>query len=216
MSAQNTHKYDTLTDWVRDKAAIVTYPIGRFLARLGIHPNMVTIAGFILNILAGAVLSTGNLVVGAVLVVVASSVDSLDGALARVSGQKTRFGAFLDSTLDRLSEAALFFGLLVWLVSQEMTLEIYLVYFVIVGSVMVSYARARAEGLHYECKVGILTRMERMAVLSFGLLFGWVRMTLIIMVVLTWITFFQRIIAVYTASVKRDIRSDDAPSRTVI
>ena len=204
MVEQTTKDYETLTDWVRDKASIITYPIGRFLERWGIHPNMVTIVGFFLNVLAGVVLSTGNLIAGAVAVMVASSVDALDGALARVSGKKTQFGAFLDSTLDRLSEGVLFFGLLVWLVSQEMRVEIYLIYAVILGSVMVSYARARAEGLQFECKVGILTRLERIAVLSVGLLLGWVRVTLVIMAVLTWITFMQRAVSVYRSSVKKN------------
>ncbi len=203
MANETAKHYETLTDWVRDKASFMTYPIGRLLGRWGVHPNTVTIAGFILNILAGLVLSTGNLVAGAVAVAAASSVDGLDGALARVSGKKTRFGAFLDSTLDRLSEGALFFGLLVWFVSQEMQTEIYLVYIVILGSVMVSYARARAEGLNIDCKVGVLTRLERIAVLCIGLLFGWVRVMLIVMAVLTWVTFAQRAFSVYRSSVNQ-------------
>ena len=206
MPDQKPQQYETLTDWVRDKGSVITYPIGRVLARLGIHPNMVTFAGFLLNILTGAVLATGNYLVGGVLVIIASSVDALDGALARVSDKKTRFGAFLDSTLDRLSEGALFFGLLMWFVSQQMVLETYLIYFVVLGSIMVSYTRARAEGLGFECKVGILTRMERIAVLSLGLLLGWIRMTLIIMLVLTWVTFLQRAISIYrVAQIQEEI-----------
>ena len=197
MPDQKPQHYETLTDWVRDKGSVITYPIGRILGRLGIHPNVVTFAGFVLNIIAGAVLSTGSYIIGGVLVIFASSVDALDGALARVSDKKTRFGAFLDSTLDRLSEGALFFGLLMWFVKENMVLETYLIYFVVLGSIMVSYTRARAEGLGFECKVGILTRMERIAVLSLGLLLGWIRLILLIMLVLTWVTFLQRAISVY-------------------
>ena len=196
-------KYETLTDWVRDKASVVTYPIGRLLGRWGIHPNMVTIS--VLSSIYWQVMCSPQeiLYAGAMAVGVASSVDGLDGALARVSRKKTSFGAFLDSTLDRLSEGALFFGLLVWFVSQDMRVEIYLVYMVILGSVMVSYARARAEGLHLTCKVGILTRLERIAVLFAGLLLGWVRVMLIVMAVLTWVTFMQRAFSVYQSSVKQ-------------
>jgi CDP-diacylglycerol--glycerol-3-phosphate 3-phosphatidyltransferase len=204
MAVQRSKEYETLTDWVRDKASIITYPIGRFLGQLGIHPNTITILGFILNVITGAVLATGEHLWGGILVMVASSVDGLDGALARVTGKKSQFGAFLDSTLDRLSEAALFFGLLMWFVSQGMRIETYLVYFVVLGSVMVSYTRARAEGLQIDCKVGILTRLERMAILCLGLLLGWLRPTLIIMCVLTWITFAQRMVAVYHRTRDRD------------
>ena len=200
MPEQTTKKYDTLTDWVRDKGSVITYPIGRFLQRFGIHPNLVTLTGFLLNIVAGAVLATGRLKAGAVFVAIASSVDALDGALARVADKKTRFGAFLDSTLDRLSEGALFFGLMVWFVSQHLVPETYLVTFVLLGSIMVSYTRARAEGLGYACKVGLLTRMERIAVLCLGLLLGWIGITLRVMAVLTWVTFLQRVIEVYRFS----------------
>ena len=166
MTDQKIKKYETLTDFVRDKGSAIAYPLVRLLGNWGIHPNLVTLVGFFLNIIAGIVIATGNHIFGGLLVIFASSVDGLDGALARVSDKKTRFGAFLDSSLDRLSEGALFFGLMVWLTSQHQTLEIYMLYFVVLGSIMVSYARARAEGLGFECKVGILTRLERIIVLN--------------------------------------------------
>ena len=207
MPEHEPKKYETRTDFVRDKGSAIAYPLVKMLGSLGIHPNVVTLVGFLLNIVAGIVIATGNHVAGGVLVIIASSVDGLDGALARVSGKKTRFGAFLDSTLDRISEGALFFGLMVWLASQNMMVDIYLVYFVVLGSIMVSYARARAEGLGFECKVGILTRLERIIVLSVGLLFGWIRVTLIIMVVFTWVTFFQRTFSVYKVALKQEMES---------
>jgi CDP-diacylglycerol--glycerol-3-phosphate 3-phosphatidyltransferase len=200
MPEQQTRRYDTLTDWVRDKGSVISYPIGRILSRLGIHPNAVTFLGFLLNVIAASVLSTGNYIAGGILVMIASSVDGLDGALARVSGKKSSFGAFLDSTLDRVSEGALFFGLLFWFVSQSMWLETYIIYFVLLGSLLVSYTRARAEGLGFECKVGMLTRLERIAILSLGLLLRWIRPMLITMLVLTWITFVQRIYSVWKSA----------------
>jgi len=202
MERVKVKQYDSFGDWARAQATFVTHPIARVLERLGLHPNTVTILGFVFNVIAGIVLSTGRLVLGGVLLLLASSVDSLDGALAHVSGTKSRFGAFLDSTLDRVSEGALFFGLLVSFLSQGLTLEVYLVFLILLGSVMVSYARARAEGVGYECKVGILTRFERIIVLGFALITGWVRPVLILMAALVWITVLQRVFYVYKESRK--------------
>ena len=204
MQGDTSKKYETLTDLVRDKGAILSYPVGRFLSRAGIHPNTITVAGFLMNIAAGLVVATGRLRWGALCVALASAVDGLDGALARVSGKVSRFGGFLDSTLDRLSEAALFLGLLIWLLPQDRFTDIILVYLVILGSIMVSYTRARAEGLGYTCKVGILTRLERIVVLCLGLLLGWVRGTLVVMCVLSWVTVIQRVLSVYQSSQTTD------------
>jgi CDP-diacylglycerol--glycerol-3-phosphate 3-phosphatidyltransferase len=202
MERLKVKQYDSLTDFLRTQATVITHPIARILGKLGLHPNTVTLLGFFLNVVAGVILATGRLVLGGVFLLLASSVDSLDGALARVSGAKSRFGAFLDSTLDRLSESALLLGLLAWLLRQGAALEMYLVFLVLLGSVMVSYTRARAEGVGYDCKVGILTRLERVVVLGVGLIIGWVRPTLIVMAVFTWITVFQRVWHVYRESRK--------------
>lgn len=202
MERTRVKQYDSLGDWARAQATLITHPIARILERLGLHPNTVTILGFILNVGTGIVLSTGRLVLGGVLLLLASSVDSLDGALARVSGAKSRFGAFLDSTLDRVSEGALLFGVLAWYLPQGSTLEVYLIFLILLGSVMISYARARAEGVGYECKVGILTRFERIIVLGFALITGWVRPTLIFMAIFVWITVLQRMLYVYGESRK--------------
>ncbi|MDF1514852.1 MAG: CDP-alcohol phosphatidyltransferase family protein [Anaerolineae bacterium] len=204
MADGTSRKYDTLTDWVRAKGAVLSYPIGRWLQRRGIRPNTITIAGFLFNIISGVVIATGRFPLGAVCVAIASSVDGLDGALARVSGKETRFGAFLDSTLDRLSEAALFLGLLVWLLPQDRYTDSFLVFLTMLGSIMVSYTRARAEGLGYTCKVGLLTRLERVAILCVGLLLGWVRVMLVVMTVLSWVTVLQRVFAVYHLSQGKD------------
>ncbi len=200
MERSKIKQYDSLTDFLRTQAMVITYPIARILEKLGLHPNTVTLLGLLLNIGTGAVLASGRLVLGGVFVLLASAVDSLDGALARVSGAKSRFGAFLDSTLDRISEGALLFGLLAWLLRQGATMEIYLVFLILLGSVMVSYTRARAEGVGYTCKVGILTRLERVVALGAGLIFGWVRPTLIVMAIFTWFTVAHRVWHVYRES----------------
>jgi len=106
-----------------------------------------------------------------VLVIVTALLDALDGGLARYTNRVTPFGAFLDSSLDRYAEAALYGGLLWWYIQQGAHIEAMLVYAAIVGSIMVSYTRARAEGLGVECKVGLLTRFERIALLVLALLF---------------------------------------------
>lgn len=194
--------YESLTDWLRAQAAVVTHPIAGFLGRLGFHPNTVTILGFLLTVGVAVVLAVGRTGLGGMLLMITSSVDALDGALARVLGAKSRFGAFLDSTLDRLSEGVLFLGLLIWLLPQGLTFEVVLLFFALLGSVMVSYARARAEGVGYTCKVGLLTRMERVLLLGVGLILGWTRMTLLILAIFTWVTVLQRITHVYKESLQ--------------
>ena len=203
MERTKIKQYETITDWARAQATVITYPIARVLEKLGLHPNTVTLVGFVLNVAVGGLMAAGHPQLGGLLLLLASSTDALDGALARVAGTKSRFGAFLDSTLDRISEGALFLGLLAWLLPQGRYLEVYLVALTLLGSVMVSYTRARAEGVGYACKVGLFTRMERILVLGTGMMLGWVRPTLIVLAVFVWITVLQRILYVYKSS-RRD------------
>lgn len=131
---------------------------------------------------------------------VASAMDALDGTLARITSQQSRFGAFLDSTLDRLSEGAVLIGLLTWLIAERMDGAAILVGLVMLGSLMVSYTRARAEGVGYSCKVGMLTRPMRVILLGIGMLSLWLVPVLGILAVLTWVTSIQRIVHVYRES----------------
>jgi CDP-diacylglycerol--glycerol-3-phosphate 3-phosphatidyltransferase len=166
--------------------------LARFLGRLGFTPNALTICGYLLNLPVMYVLATGHLRIGGVLVALASAFDALDGALARETGQSTTFGAFLDSVLDRYSEATVFFGLLLWYLQQGSRLDSALIYATIVGSLLVSYTRARAEGLGLECKTGWFTRFERIALLCIALVLGQVRAALWVMAILTNFTAMQR------------------------
>jgi CDP-diacylglycerol--glycerol-3-phosphate 3-phosphatidyltransferase len=125
-----------------------------------------------------------------VLIVVVGLFDALDGALARSTGQTSRFGAFLDSTLDRFAEIALYLGLL-YLYRAD-PLATVLVYLSITGSLMVSYTRARAEGLGLECKVGFFTRLERLGVLVLGLLLERTILALLVLAVFSNLTALQR------------------------
>ena len=189
--------YESFTDWARDAAQVITVPVARFLAGLRIHPNTLTLLGCLLNVGVAAVLSTGRLSLGGWLLVIAAPLDALDGALARVMGQQSRFGAFLDSTLDRVSEAVLLFGLAAHFLRQGAALEVLLAFVALAGSMMVSYTRARAEGVGVSCKVGLLTRMERAAVLIIGLILGIPTIALWVLAVGSALTALHRVLYVY-------------------
>jgi CDP-diacylglycerol--glycerol-3-phosphate 3-phosphatidyltransferase len=147
-----------------------TQPIVRLLSRTPLTPNTVTWLGFCLTVIAGALIVTGHLLAAGVVVLVAGFFDMLDGALARVTERITRFGAILDSTLDRLSEAVLLLSLLAVFVREQQVASSLLVGIALLGSLMVSYIRARMEGLGIECKAGLFTRPERVIILALGLL----------------------------------------------
>lgn len=208
----------TLTDRVRWWVHGIADPIADLLARLGFTPNTLTLIGFLMNVTVAVILSQGEMRWGAVAFFLASAFDGLDGTLARRLNRVSRFGAFLDSTVDRLSEAAVFLGLLVWYTGQGAKQEIVLIYATIVGSLMVSYLRARAEGLGMDCKVGLLTRLERFIVLFVGLLLGQVTITLWIMAFLTNFTALQRLVYVWRRSEAEEaesaLQSEEAPDET--
>ncbi len=193
-----------LADYIRQWTQSIVDPIADLLARLGFTPNALTLIGFLMNVAVAVVLSQGQMRWGAVAFFLAGTFDGLDGTLARRLNRVSRFGAFLDSTLDRLSEAAILLGLLVWYTQQGAKQEIVLIYATIVGSLMVSYSRARAEGLGMDCRVGLLTRLERTVVLLVGLLLQQVTITLWIMAILTNFTALQRMVYVWRTSEAED------------
>ena len=167
----------------------VTQPIANLLARTPLTPNAVTWLGFCITIVAAALISTEHLFAAGIVVLVAGFFDMLDGALARATNQVTRFGGILDSTLDRLSEAVLLLGLLAVFARGGEVAESLLVGFALLGSLMVSYIRARMEGLGIECRAGLFTRPERVIVLALGLLLSGFDYALVI--ALSIITFFS-------------------------
>jgi CDP-diacylglycerol--glycerol-3-phosphate 3-phosphatidyltransferase len=183
-----------LIDIRRSLAYRITNPIIRILSKSGITPNALTLINLTLNIVAAYVIATGHFLLGGVLVLVSGLFDLLDGALARFTKQTTRFGAILDSTVDRISEAAILFGLLIWYLARAGSLEILLIFAVLIGSFLVSYIRARAEGLGWQCQVGLFTRAERVIVLAIGLLINQVFVALCVLVVFVFITVVQRLI----------------------
>jgi len=183
-------------DRVKARARTGAEPVGRALARTGITPNALTVIGCILSFGVGAVLALGYQWQGGILVLVAGAFDTLDGALARASGRVTTFGAFLDSTLDRYSEAAIFLGILADAARRGDVQVVLLTYAAAIGSLMVSYARARAEGLGLRGDVGWLQRPERVVVLGLGLILGLVVPALWVLAILTNLTAVQRILHV--------------------
>jgi CDP-diacylglycerol--glycerol-3-phosphate 3-phosphatidyltransferase len=184
-----------LTDIRRNLAYRITNPIVRILSKSGITPNALTLINLALNIVAAYVIATGHFLLGGVLVLASGLFDLLDGALARFTKQTTKFGAVLDSTVDRISEAATLCGLLIWYVPQEgASLKIVLVFVVLIGSFLVSYIRARAEGLGWQCQVGLFTRAERVIVLAIGLLINQIFIALCILMVFVFITIVQRLV----------------------
>jgi CDP-diacylglycerol--glycerol-3-phosphate 3-phosphatidyltransferase len=182
------------------------------LARLHVTPNTVTVVGLILNGVVGWVIAGGHLITGGILLLVAGGFDMLDGALARVTKKFSTFGAFLDSVLDRYSEAIVGFGLLYHEMLSHDTLVVGLLYAYIIGSLMISYARARAEGLGLDAKVGLLPRPERIVILAIGLIFHVLLVpVLIVLALLTNFTALQRVYHVWQATRSKESDSS-APS----
>lgn len=188
-------------------AYYLTQPAVRLLARTPVTPDALSWFGFLVTVGAAVLVVTGHLLVAGLVVLGAGYFDILDGALARSTNRATRFGAVLDSTLDRLAEAALLFGILGLFLFTEappflftflaQEWSILLVFATLLGSFLVSYIRARAEALGLECPVGLFTRTERVIVLALGLLLNQVTVALAIIVLLSFITVSQRLVYVW-------------------
>jgi CDP-diacylglycerol--glycerol-3-phosphate 3-phosphatidyltransferase len=177
-----------------------TDPIVSPLAAIGVTPNMISVAGFVGNVAAACLAAGGEFVAAGIVMLAFSALDLLDGALARKTGTVTKFGAVFDSVLDRLSEAAVLAGLLYhYSEAGDATLEIVLIYAAVVGSIMVSYVRARAEGIGLELREGLFTRAERVLLLGVALIIGSVAIpwALGILAVLSNATAIQRVFAVW-------------------
>ena len=184
-------------------AQIRTYTlrVGEMLARLGLTPNALTVIGLLLNVFVAGTIASGRLELGGAFLLVASGFDMLDGAVARASGTVTRFGGFLDSTIDRYSEAVVFGGVLVYLLgTPDFRLGSLLVFAATVGSLLISYARARPEAAEFRASVGLLARPERVFILAVGLLIGQLIPALWILVIGTHLTVLTRIAHVWKIS----------------
>lgn len=180
-------------------SSYIETPLVGFLARLGLSPNALTLLGLVVAATSAYLLGIGILWAGGVLLLVSGGFDLFDGALARATMRVSRFGAFLDSVVDRLSEAIVLLGLLIFYLQRSSAEGAVLVYLALAGSIMVSYLRARAEGLGIECKVGVMTRPERVVALGVGLVIGhWWSMAVLVVLGaiagLTTLTSFHRLV----------------------
>lgn len=203
MTNASTEKVEapiTVTDRLRRAFQAPIQRVARIFIRLGISPNAITFVGFLINVIPAIFIAQGQYLVGGLIFMFTAPLDALDGAVARESGQMTRFGAFLDSTLDRYVESFLLGALGYHLAQQGNDLGVLLAFVAIVGSLMVSYTRARSEGLSIDNKVGILTRVERMAMIVLGLLTGYVVVLLWVLAIATQITVIQRVMHAYAAT----------------
>jgi CDP-diacylglycerol---glycerol-3-phosphate 3-phosphatidyltransferase len=183
----------SVTDIFRSVFKGVFEPIAAFLTRMGVYPNTITLLGLGGHTIAAYFAATGQMTVAGILLIVIAPFDFLDGMMARMRGESSRFGAFVDSVTDRYSELVIFGGLLYYFTQQQNWLAVGLVYLAAAGSILVSYIRARAESLQFDTKVGILTRLERYLVLIPGLVFNIPIAALWIIAVFANFTALQRI-----------------------
>ncbi|GAB4504159.1 MAG: CDP-alcohol phosphatidyltransferase family protein [Anaerolineales bacterium] len=183
----------TLTDRLRVWFKWFLDPVGRFLLRMGLTPNMMTGLGLAGNFLGAYFLSQGKLQLGGWLVAIMTPIDALDGTMARLRGDASDFGAFVDSVSDRYAELAILGGLSYYFATHNYPPGSVLAFAAAAGSVLVSYVKARAESLDFEAKVGLLTRAERYLVLAPLLVLGKPLTALWILAVVGNFTALQRI-----------------------
>ena len=179
--------------------------IVRPFAASGINPNVLTVIGFAINLLAAYLFAYGYFRWAGAIVFLAGLFDMLDGRVARLSNRVTPFGGFFDSVLDRYSDLCLMIGLLVFYGRINRFWYVTLVALVMIGSVMVSYTRARAENLISTCKVGFLERPERMVLIIIGAMFDRMAPVLWVIAVLSTLTVIHRV--VYTWQESRKLAS---------
>lgn len=173
----------------------ITDPIVLVLARLGMSPNHLTVLGFAGNAGAAVLAARGQFLLAGAVMLVASALDLLDGALARATGRASSFGAIFDSVLDRMSEAALLAGLAYYYAGRGDREEVILCFAALAGSLLVSYVRARAQGEGFDLRDGWFTRAERVILLGGGLIISQVRIALWILAVMANLTALQRLYA---------------------
>jgi CDP-diacylglycerol---glycerol-3-phosphate 3-phosphatidyltransferase len=160
-----------LPEWLKEAGRAVLRPIVGMALALRITANTVTVIGLVITAAAAVVITQGWLVAGALILLAGSLLDAVDGALARATGGGTSFGSFLDSTLDRASEAILFLGIAGYYLatSDAPTTPVMLAMMALTGSFLVSYSRARAEGIGLSASVGLAPRTERLVLIIAGI-----------------------------------------------
>lgn len=196
-------------DDLRDRIYPIIDPLTHWLVRRGVHPNAITTSGFVVTVMAGFLYGTDHVRTAGLFVLLGGAHDIFDGRVARLSGLQSKFGAFYDSVLDRISEVAVYIGLISLYNQYEMSLlsigMIYMIALAMAGSLMISYTRAKAETLGLDCSVGLMQRAERVVLLGLGsLVFGlsWdglvISGVIVVFAVLTNATAIRRIIWVHS------------------
>lgn len=199
MSAQDPLKKD-FESFLRRAFKKPLDGIAGFLLKIGLTPNHITLLGLLGNIGAAILIGMGVLRWAGLLAGLMAPLDAVDGAMARLRGTSSKFGAFFDSTIDRYDELILLAGLAFHFYNIGSLAGVMLTFAAAIGSVMVSYTRARAEALGFQASVGILTRVGRAIVLVIGLLFAQALPSVGIIAILANITAIQRIFAVWRQS----------------
>ena len=170
-------------------------PLVKALAKWGIHPNSLTLAGLVVTCMAAVAMFKGHLRIGGALILLGGLCDSLDGSLARATGKANRSGALLDSVIDRYSEFVMFLGIAAYFITMKNYFFLVVAFVALCGSIMVSYTRARAESLGFESKAGMMQRAERIVFLGAGALFHPVlfKLSICLVAILANITALQRL-----------------------
>jgi CDP-diacylglycerol--glycerol-3-phosphate 3-phosphatidyltransferase len=198
--------YKEVRDGLKGFLQKILVPIIALLNKTGVTPNFLTWLGFILLLPSLYFLIKGKFIVAAFIIVFSTLFDMLDGALARMTDKKTKFGGFLDSTVDRFAEGVLYLGLLIYYTGTNNFYGIILSYSTMFLSFCISYIRARAGGLRIDCEVGLFTRPERLVALIIGLLSNLVVYMLAVISVVSFITVIQRMWLVFKEAQKLDIK----------
>ncbi len=203
-----------LPDWITKGYLRLIDPVANWLVKRNVHPNTITVIGTFCTLVGGVIYATGHIRTGGWFLGLTALFDVLDGTVARRSNTSSTFGAFLDSTLDRLADGFVLGGLAVFYATSRLHANVPMLVVALmglIGAFLTSYTRARAEALGLDAKIGFLQRPERVVLLSapqafFGLVFnGWVlALITIILTVTAWITVVQRVAFVYTATTRAE------------
>jgi CDP-diacylglycerol--glycerol-3-phosphate 3-phosphatidyltransferase len=184
-------------------------PIIRFCIRHRIQPNLITMIGFAVTVCAALAFASDNVQWAGAILLFSGTFDIIDGKVARATGMSSKFGSFFDSTMDRLSDMIIFLGLLYFYLEKGSREMIWVIMLAVIGSLMVSYARSKAEALGIKCSVGLFQRPERVVYLGFGAILGHVVLYYVIwfLAIASNLTVIQRIFHVY--SVAHGVPLDD-------
>lgn len=177
-------KINVLPDGIKNWYLRLVSPVVEFFVRLELNPNFFTTIGFIVTIGAAILFAMGHLVLAGAITLLAGTFDIIDGKVARATKRVTKFGALYDSTLDRYSEVLMFFGMAFYFVKADMFITSVAVSFALGGAIMVSYVRARAEALGFQCKIGIMQRPERVVYIGFGAILSFLHIGILIFSIL--------------------------------